>query len=119
MPVSEMRNIVADAHALVHERAGFVVDAEATQAADDFLSAAEALALPDAARMPDNGWRPSGEGVSANRPAEDQSRAGFEHFSSGDPGAGRKGRTDRLSLGVSRSKRRVSVAGPHRSKAVR
>jgi hypothetical protein len=53
--VSEMRAIIADAHALVHHRAGFVVDADATQAADDFLSAAEALVL--APRMPDDVWR--------------------------------------------------------------
>jgi hypothetical protein len=50
-----MRAIIADAHALVHDRAGFVVDPDATEAADDFLSAAEALAL--ALRMPDDGWR--------------------------------------------------------------
>jgi hypothetical protein len=40
---------------LVHDRAGFVVDPDATEAADDFLLAAEALAL--APRMPDDGWR--------------------------------------------------------------
>jgi uncharacterized protein YciW len=49
--VYEMRAIIADAHALVHDRAGFVVDPDATEAADDFLSAAEALAL--APRMPE------------------------------------------------------------------
>jgi len=119
MSVSEMRKIVADVHALVHDRAGFVVDAETTQAADDFLSAAEALALPDAARIPDNSWRPSGEDVSADRPAEDQSRAGFEHFLSGGPATERRGRADRLSLGDSRSNRRVTVAGPRRGKALR
>jgi len=48
--VHEMRAIIKDAHALVRDRAGFVVDADATQAADDFLSAAEALVL--ARRMP-------------------------------------------------------------------
>ena len=66
MSVSEMRAIIADAHALVHDRAGFVVDAAATQAADDFLSAAEALALPDAVRIPDQlaawGRRRTGRG---------------------------------------------------------
>jgi hypothetical protein len=51
----ELRAIIADAHALVHDRAGFVVDADATQAADDFLSAAEALAL--APRMRDDARR--------------------------------------------------------------
>jgi hypothetical protein len=54
--VSEMRAIMADAHALVHDRAGFVVDAEAIQAADDFLSAAEALAEPTAPRISDDTW---------------------------------------------------------------
>ena len=53
--VYEMRAIIADAHTLVQDRAGFVVDADATQAADDFLSAAEALAL--APRAPDDAWR--------------------------------------------------------------
>ena len=53
--VYDMRAIIADAHTLVHDRAGFVVDADATQAADDFLSAAEALAL--APRAPDDAWR--------------------------------------------------------------
>lgn len=53
--VSDLRAIIADAHALVHDRAGFVVDTDATQAADDFLSAAEALAL--APRMRDDAWR--------------------------------------------------------------
>ena len=53
--VYDMRAIIADAHALVHDRAGFVVDTDATQAADDFLSAAEALAL--APRVPDDAWR--------------------------------------------------------------
>jgi hypothetical protein len=55
MSVYEIRAFIADAHALAHDRAGFVVDPDATEAADDFLSAAEALAL--APRMPDNGWR--------------------------------------------------------------
>jgi hypothetical protein len=50
--VHEMRAIIADAHSLLHDRAGFVVDADTTQAADDFLSAAEALAL--APRVPDD-----------------------------------------------------------------
>jgi hypothetical protein len=45
LSVSEMRTIMADARRLVHDRAGFVVDTDATQAADDILSAAEALAL--------------------------------------------------------------------------
>jgi len=49
--VDEMRAIIAEARALVHDRAGFVVDTDATQAADDFLSVTEALAL--ASREPD------------------------------------------------------------------
>jgi hypothetical protein len=53
--VYDLRAIIADAHALVHDRAGFVVGADTTQAADDFLSAAEALAL--APRMPDEATR--------------------------------------------------------------
>ena len=115
MSVSEMRAIIADAHALVHNRAGFVVDAAATQAADDFLSAAEALALPDAVRMLDDSWRPGGEGV----PAEDQWSEGVGPSLSGSPGAGHWGRADRLNPGVSRSHRRVTVAGPRRRKAQR
>ena len=54
--VGEMRAIIADAHALVHEQAGFVVDPKAAQAADDFLSAAEALADPTALRIPNETW---------------------------------------------------------------
>jgi hypothetical protein len=54
--VSEMRAIIGDAHALVHDQAGFVVDPKAAQAADDFLSAAEALADPTALRRPDGTW---------------------------------------------------------------
>jgi 2-methylisocitrate lyase-like PEP mutase family enzyme len=49
--IAEMREIVKDAHALVNDVAGFVVDAETTQAADDFLSVAEALADPTAPRV--------------------------------------------------------------------
>jgi hypothetical protein len=109
MSISEMQEIVADAYALVHDRAGFVGDAETTQAADDFLSAAEALVLPDAARIPGNSWRPSGEGVSADRPAEDQIESWVEHFLSGGPAPERRGRADRLSLGDSGSNRRVTV----------
>jgi hypothetical protein len=58
MTIPEMRAIFADAHALVHDRAGFIVDPEATEAADDFLSAAEALAL--APRTPDDTWPETG-----------------------------------------------------------
>ena len=54
--VSEMRAIVADAHALVHDQAGYVVDPKAAEAADDCLSAAEALADPTALRVPDETW---------------------------------------------------------------
>ena len=48
--VDEIRAIIAEARALVHDRAGFVVDTDATQA-DDFLSVTEALTL--ASREPD------------------------------------------------------------------
>ncbi|HYZ42792.1 MAG TPA: hypothetical protein VE687_19515 [Stellaceae bacterium] len=56
--LGEMRAIIAAAHALVHDRAGFIVDADAAEAADDFLSAAEALAF--APRMPDEIWPHTG-----------------------------------------------------------
>ena len=52
----EIQAIMADAHALVHDRAGFVVDPETTQAADDFLSAAWALAQLKAPRRSDDTW---------------------------------------------------------------
>jgi hypothetical protein len=51
LSVGEMRDILRDAHALVNDAAGFVVDETTTQMADDFLSAAEALAMPDAPRV--------------------------------------------------------------------
>jgi hypothetical protein len=54
--IAEMREIVRDAHALVNDAAGFVADADAAQAADDFLSAAEALAEPTAARISKHDW---------------------------------------------------------------
>jgi hypothetical protein len=41
---SEMRDIIVDAHALVHDCTGFVVDAETEEAAENFLLRAEALA---------------------------------------------------------------------------
>jgi hypothetical protein len=44
---TEMRAIYTEARALVHDRAGFVVDPEVAQAADDFLSVSDALAQPD------------------------------------------------------------------------
>jgi hypothetical protein len=50
--MAQMREIVRDAHALVNDVAGFVADAKTAEAADDFLSAAEALAQPDAERHP-------------------------------------------------------------------
>jgi hypothetical protein len=40
----------------VNDVAGFVIDAETTQAADDFLSVAEALADPTATRITDDAW---------------------------------------------------------------
>jgi hypothetical protein len=39
----EVRAIYNDARAVVHDPAGFVVDAETAQAADDFLSVSAAL----------------------------------------------------------------------------
>ena len=41
---TERHDIYKDARALVHDRAGFVVDPEIVQAADDFLSVSAALA---------------------------------------------------------------------------
>jgi hypothetical protein len=41
---TELRAIYNEARALVHDRAGFVVDPEVAQAADDFLSVSDALA---------------------------------------------------------------------------
>ena len=41
---TERHDIYKDARALVHDRAGFVVDPEIVQAADDFLSVSGALA---------------------------------------------------------------------------
>ena len=55
--IAEMRAIYNDARAVVHDRAGFVVDTETTQAADDFLSVAEALAQPTAAEISKDTWR--------------------------------------------------------------
>jgi hypothetical protein len=43
----EVRAIYNDARALVHDPAGFIPDAETTQAADDFLSISDALAQLD------------------------------------------------------------------------
>jgi hypothetical protein len=42
----ECRARLDDAHTLVHDPAGFVVDGDTTQAADDFLSFVEAFADP-------------------------------------------------------------------------
>jgi hypothetical protein len=46
---AEVRAIYNDARALVHDRAGFVVDPQIAQAADDFLSVSDALAVEIAA----------------------------------------------------------------------
>jgi hypothetical protein len=46
-----LREIVRDAHRLANDVAGFVVDEKAAEMADDFLSMAEALAMPDAPRV--------------------------------------------------------------------
>jgi hypothetical protein len=44
---TDIRAIYNDARALVHDPAGFVVDPEVAQAADDFLSVSDALAQLD------------------------------------------------------------------------
>jgi hypothetical protein len=54
LPLDELHAIFADARTLVHDPAGFVVDAATSQAADDFLSVAEALADPMAIRITEN-----------------------------------------------------------------
>jgi hypothetical protein len=46
-----LREILRDAHRLANDVAGFVVDEKAAEMADDFLSMAEALAMPDAPRV--------------------------------------------------------------------
>jgi hypothetical protein len=46
-----LREIVRDAHRLANDVAGFVVDEKVAEMADDFLSMAEALAMPDAPRV--------------------------------------------------------------------
>jgi hypothetical protein len=52
LSIEAMRDIVRDARKLANDAAGFVVKGEKTvEMADDFLSMAEALAMPDASRM--------------------------------------------------------------------
>jgi hypothetical protein len=51
LSVVAMREIVRDAHRLANDVAGFVVDEKVAEMADDFLSMAEALAMPDAPRV--------------------------------------------------------------------
>jgi len=46
-----LREIVTDAHRLANDVAAFIVDEEVAEIADDFLSMAEALAMPDAPRV--------------------------------------------------------------------
>src|SRR5689334_8791173 len=53
LSIRELRLVIADAHRLVHGPAGFVVDDDATQAADDFLSVAEAFADPALIGIPE------------------------------------------------------------------
>jgi hypothetical protein len=53
LSIAELRVVIADAHTLVHDPAGFVVDGETTQAADDFLSVAEAFADPTLIGIPE------------------------------------------------------------------
>jgi len=46
-----LREIVMDAHRLANDVAAFIVDERVAEMADDFLSMAEALAMPDAQRV--------------------------------------------------------------------
>jgi len=46
-----LREIVTDAHRLANDVAAFIVDEKGAEMADDFLSMAEALAMPDAPRV--------------------------------------------------------------------
>jgi len=46
-----LREIVRDAHKLANDVAGFIVDQKVAEMADDFLSMAEALAMPGAPRV--------------------------------------------------------------------
>ena len=48
LSVVAMREIVRGAHWLANDVAGFVMDEKLAEMADDFLSMAEALAMPDA-----------------------------------------------------------------------
>ena len=52
LSIEALRAIVRDAHILANDVAGFVVDEKSAEMADDFLSMAEALAMPDAPRVP-------------------------------------------------------------------
>jgi len=53
LSIEALRAIVRDAHMLANDAAGFVVEGEkAVEMADDFLSMAEALAMPGAPRVP-------------------------------------------------------------------
>ena len=52
LSIEALRAIVRDAHMLANDAAGFVVDEKSAEMADDFLSMAEALAMPDAPRVP-------------------------------------------------------------------
>jgi hypothetical protein len=52
LSIEALRAIVRDAHMLANDAAGFVVEEKAAEMADDFLSVAESLAMPDAPRMP-------------------------------------------------------------------
>jgi len=51
LSIVAMREIVRDAHRLAGNVAGFVMDEKVAEMADDFLSMAEALAMPDAPRV--------------------------------------------------------------------
>src|SRR5260370_33874607 len=51
LSIEALRAIVRGAHMLANDAAGFVVDEKAAEMADDFLSIAEAFAVPGATRV--------------------------------------------------------------------
>jgi hypothetical protein len=51
LSVAALRETVRDAHRLANDVAGFIVDEGVAEMADDFLSMAEALAIPAAPRV--------------------------------------------------------------------
>ena len=68
LSIEALRAIVRDAHMLANDVAGFVVDEKSAEMAADFLSMAEALAMPDAPRVPARALRLAS--MSAGKPPE-------------------------------------------------